>query len=91
MRLVLDKDTYEQFGMTGSASNFTPRASKGTKPRTRFNVRVDMRAESFRSGRKLFDRLRWCLQERVPPAELVFVWTAGLFSHLHCWCVQRVL
>ena len=59
--LVLDKDSIEQLGLAGSSSPFIH------DPR-RFRVEIDISAPSFRPGKKLYDRVQWCLSaERVAP------------------------
>lgn len=74
LRLTLDRDTHEQLGLTGSESHFKPRAS-------RYNVSVDLRAPSFAPGKKLHERVLWCLSKRVSPAELFVYWINGT----RCW------
>jgi hypothetical protein len=72
LRLTLDRDTYEQLGLTGSESHFKPRAS-------RYNVSIDLRAAAFSApaGSKQRERVLWCLSKRVPVAELWVYWTSG--------------
>ncbi len=65
----LDKDTYEQLGLTGQASPF--KALRGQF----WNITVDIAASSFAPGRPLYDRVLWCLRERVLPMELFLSWT----------------
>ncbi len=61
---MLDKDTIEQLGLAGAASPFVhdPR-------RFRVDIRID--AASFQPGRKLYDRVQWCLgADRVAPVTM---------------------
>lgn len=62
--LVVDKDTIEQLGLQGSMTPFVH------DPR-RFRIELRTNEASFRPGRKLFDRVQWCLgADRVAPVTL---------------------
>lgn len=55
--LSVTKDTYEQLGLVGKASEF----HRGS----RFIIEINLLAESFQPGRKLYDRVHWCLTDRL--------------------------
>ncbi|XP_020623915.1 ribonuclease P protein subunit p40-like [Orbicella faveolata] len=59
--LSLDKDTYEQLGLTGKPSAF--------QKKHRFIVEVNLAAPYFVPGKKLYERVRWCLKDKL---ELTF-------------------
>jgi hypothetical protein len=87
--MVLDKDSIEQLGLAGSSSPFVH------DPR-RFRVEIDISACSFRPGKKLYDRVQWCLSaERVAPIKFrmacvrgtdVFVCTLSFALHHDEFC-----
>ncbi|XP_058972910.2 ribonuclease P protein subunit p40-like isoform X1 [Pocillopora verrucosa] len=56
--LSLDKDTYEQLGLTGKPSVF--------QKKHRFNVEVNLAAPNFVPGKKVYERVRWCLKDNLP-------------------------
>ncbi|KAL9975721.1 hypothetical protein ACROYT_G012913 [Oculina patagonica] len=55
--LSLDKDTYEQLGLTGKPSAF--------QKKHRFIVEVNLAAPYFVPGKKLYERVRWCLKDKL--------------------------
>lgn len=65
--LLLDARTYRELGLEGPVV----RGAFGERRR----VEVDMSRAAFRPGAKLYDRVRWCLEGRVPPLDLVAAWT----------------
>ena len=41
----------------------------------RFHVRVDLRDKNFSPGKKVYDRVKWCLTDRLPLVfDFAFVW-----------------
>ncbi|XP_068697129.1 ribonuclease P protein subunit p40-like isoform X1 [Montipora foliosa] len=66
--LSLDKDTYEQLGLTGKPSAF--------QKKQRFIVEVDLKAPYFVPGKKYYDRVKWCLKEKEPMTfKFIMSWT----------------
>ncbi|XP_062502073.1 ribonuclease P protein subunit p40-like [Corticium candelabrum] len=55
--LSVTKDTYEQLGIVGRSSEF----QQGAK----FIVEIDLLADSFQPGRKQYERVQWCLTDRL--------------------------
>ncbi|KAL6073530.1 Ribonuclease P protein subunit p40 [Balamuthia mandrillaris] len=75
MLLSLDKDTYEQLGLTGRKAAFPPRHSQ------EWDVSLDLRAASFRPGKNLYDRVKWCLgEDRLAGIDLLLAWCPQLGS-----------
>eukprot|EP01121_Diplochlamys_sp_Union-15-3_P011966 TRINITY_DN3520_c0_g1_i1.p1 TRINITY_DN3520_c0_g1~~TRINITY_DN3520_c0_g1_i1.p1 ORF type:complete len:243 (+),score=26.95 TRINITY_DN3520_c0_g1_i1:23-751(+) len=66
--LSLDKDTYEQLGLTGTAAKYPPKGN-------RFIVRVNMLASSFIPGKPLYERVKWCFSDRTSPVHMLVSWT----------------
>ncbi|XP_067055757.1 ribonuclease P protein subunit p40-like isoform X1 [Acropora muricata] len=66
--LSLNKDTYEQLGLTGKPSAF--------QKKQRFIVEVDLKAPHFVPGKKNYDRVKWCLKENQPMTfKFLMSWT----------------
>eukprot|EP00040_Diaphanoeca_grandis_P013302 m.67256 g.67256 ORF g.67256 m.67256 type:complete len:360 (+) comp23787_c0_seq1:66-1145(+) len=55
--LSIDKPTYEQLGLQGKKTSFYGE--------TRYNVSVDVTQPSFSSGNKIYERVKWCLTDRL--------------------------
>ncbi|XP_033626617.1 ribonuclease P protein subunit p40-like [Asterias rubens] len=58
--LSVSKDLYEELGLEGKPCQFE-------KPRkvTKYNVEINLTAESFCKGKKHYERVQWCLKERL--------------------------
>eukprot|EP01125_Pyxidicula_operculata_P020879 TRINITY_DN7846_c0_g1_i2.p1 TRINITY_DN7846_c0_g1~~TRINITY_DN7846_c0_g1_i2.p1 ORF type:complete len:419 (-),score=50.25 TRINITY_DN7846_c0_g1_i2:49-1305(-) len=65
MIMSLDKDTYQELGLSATKANY-PR-----KGDTRWMVNIDLSHDSFRPGRKLYDRVMWSLTNRVTPVNMM--------------------
>jgi hypothetical protein len=78
--LVVDKDTVEQLGLTASAAPFVH------NPRW-FRIAVDTSAAAFAPGHATYDRLMWCVTDRVPPVTLRLVSVRGtnILTHAARW------
>ncbi|XP_046552878.1 ribonuclease P protein subunit p40-like [Haliotis rubra] len=59
--LNVTKDTYEQLGLEGKPSVFTPRHQKPNK----YVIHIDLTADCFMPGRKNYNRVWWCLKDRL--------------------------
>jgi len=65
--LSVDKDTYEQLGLEGKKSFF--------KKTPRYNIHIDLCAPHFVPGKRFYERVRWCLSERLSDVELLAFWS----------------
>ena len=76
--LSVDKDTYEQLGLVGKPSRFQKQhrfckfsiAVLGTSCEHTYYtivlvVEVDLLADHFRPSKPNYDRVKWCLEERL--------------------------
>lgn len=95
MILSVDKDTYEQLGLTGKKSAFSSRlkANRFSKCLSAFtctlrqphtlhrsyqkDITIDLTAPSFKPGKKNYDRVRWCLTDRVSPVQMLACYYKG--------------
>ncbi|KAK7497717.1 hypothetical protein BaRGS_00011112 [Batillaria attramentaria] len=69
--LHVTKDTYQQLGLEGRPSQY---ASRG-KP-SKYVVDVDLTPDFFTPGRKNYDRVLWCLKDRLNLTfDLLVAWT----------------
>eukprot|EP01112_Ceratiomyxa_fruticulosa_P012053 TRINITY_DN3319_c0_g1_i1.p1 TRINITY_DN3319_c0_g1~~TRINITY_DN3319_c0_g1_i1.p1 ORF type:complete len:385 (-),score=66.01 TRINITY_DN3319_c0_g1_i1:87-1241(-) len=57
----IDDETYKQLGLEGSHARFP------LKNGDRHVIDIDMKSKRFVPGEKLYDRVLWCLNERVSP------------------------
>eukprot|EP00124_Ichthyophonus_hoferi_P001475 Ihof_evm18s77 gene=Ihof_evmTU18s77 len=55
--MAVTKDTYEELGLDGKKNPF--------EKDTRYDITVDMTTNNFKAGRPLFDRVQWCLTDRL--------------------------
>ncbi len=60
-----DADTYQKLGLAGRAS--TSKSQRGD----RYNIEVNLRSTSFRSGTEYCERVRWVLGSRLCDIEMI--------------------
>ncbi|KAF8939864.1 hypothetical protein BGZ58_008492 [Dissophora ornata] len=73
LTLSLNKDSYEQLGLSGTPSKFHPN-------RQRYVVEVDLRSPSMVPGKPAFERIKWCFENTLAtvfPMVLASVDTEG--------------
>jgi len=61
---ALDKDTYQELGLSAKRAKFPIRGDRWT-------LTLDLAAPSFIPGKKLHERVMWAFSERVSPVELL--------------------
>lgn len=65
LHMSVDRDTYEQLGITGHATKFKPYNE-------RYNISIDLLSPTFSAGNKVYDRLCWCVSpDRIKPITLL--------------------
>lgn len=57
--LHITKDLYQELGLVGQVSKFH------SKTQMKYVVRIDLTAPLFQPGKKNFERVKWCLTERL--------------------------
>lgn len=88
--LSLDKDMYEQLGLTGKPSVF--------QKKHRFNIEINLASSNFVPGKKIYDRVRWCLKDNLPlKFKFLMSWTnegqvstSKLHSFFSSFCGQML-
>lgn len=80
--LHLTKDTYEQLGLEGKPSRYASRS----KP-NKFVVDIDLTPDYFTPGRKNYNRVLWCLKDRL---DLVFDLLVSWTPHEKAVCPSSV-
>ncbi|GAM21590.1 hypothetical protein SAMD00019534_047650 [Acytostelium subglobosum LB1] len=63
--LNVDKDTYQQLGLTGQHSHFSK-----TKPQ-RYVITLDCRSKEMMPDSSLYKRVIWCLKDRVSSISMI--------------------
>ncbi|MES1907038.1 MAG: hypothetical protein MHM6MM_000235 [Cercozoa sp. M6MM] len=63
--LHVDRDTYQQFGLSGSRSGF--RESRDSLRR----IFVELSSDAYMRKGRIYERVQWCLQNRVNDAKVV--------------------
>eukprot|EP01130_Rhizamoeba_saxonica_P001688 TRINITY_DN11556_c0_g1_i1.p1 TRINITY_DN11556_c0_g1~~TRINITY_DN11556_c0_g1_i1.p1 ORF type:complete len:366 (+),score=63.14 TRINITY_DN11556_c0_g1_i1:14-1111(+) len=64
----MNKDTYQRFGIQARKSKFRTGVERWVST-------IDLSAKSFVPGKKLYDRLQWCLQDRATSTKMLIMWT----------------
>jgi len=67
--LAVDKETYQQLGLVGKKSRFK-------SFQNRWLIWVDMKAHYFEPHKKYYQRVKWCLENRLTDTEFFLSWTS---------------
>lgn len=66
--LTLDRKSFQELGLEGKVSQFA------SKKRDRYIVRLDIKHDSFTANKKLYNRTRQCLTERLETFTIILSW-----------------
>lgn len=80
--LHITKDLYQELGLVGQVSKFH------SKTQMKYVVRVDLTAPHFQQGKKNFERVKWCLSERLNLSfNFLITWIPNGATSLHIICL----
>ena len=76
--LNVTKDLYQELGLEGQVSRFH------SKTKMKYVIRIDLTLPHFKPGGKHFERVKWCMNERLDlKFDFLVAWLPqGNFSHL---------
>eukprot|EP00941_MAST-03F_sp_MAST-3F-sp1_P001154 g1154.t1 len=71
--LCVDCDTFEQLGLPGEPilDRLSGRKTPKATGQTCFSVTVDIGSECFRPGDATYDRVKWCIENRIPQVQML--------------------
>jgi hypothetical protein len=67
LTLAVDRQTYLQLGLEGRKSQLRDNAE-------RYLITLPLNVEHFAPGTNYYERIRWCLTDRVAPCEMLLSW-----------------